>query len=130
MKLYRRLFFPLFTIGLLGATLSACLTTHTGDGGAAGRASMKSQDEQIAAFTDANLDRLKVDMARGQGEHLHMLAVLLGIPSEQQAEFCNFTKESFPVLFPSDHVAASEMIAILTRELDQHLQIHRTIVMR
>jgi Protein of unknown function (DUF3015) len=87
------------------------------------------QEEKIAVVTVANFDRLKEDMARGQRDRLTAFAVLLQIPQEQQAEFFTLTQEKFPVLFPSGQVAANEMIAMLTRELSYHPQIHSILAM-
>ena len=121
---------PWCTLGLLGVMLSACLTTHMGGDGVSGGAVVQTPEEQIVAFAHANFDHLKADMARGEGDHLQTLAVLLGIGPEQQAEFYTFTHDAFPVLFPSDHVAAREMVTFLTRELAHHPQLHQLIVMR
>jgi hypothetical protein len=129
MKSYSLLFLGMLTIGLLGSTLWACFSVSTGDGKTSGAAVAMNQEEKIAVVTVANFDRLKEDMARGQGDRLTAFAVLLQIPQEQQAEFFTLTQEKFPVLFPSGQVAANEMIATLTRELSYHPQIHSILAM-
>lgn len=127
MKSYTRFFLCALMIGLLGPTLSACLTCHTGGGGASGGAVV--QEERIRIFVATNFDRLKEDIAKGHGEHLGSLATLLGVPSDQRIEFYTFTQEKFPVLFPSPQVTAEEMVATLTRELSSQQQIHRRMAM-
>src|SRR5262249_14909779 len=117
----------LAALGLLGSTLSACLTTGTGGNGVSGGAVVMKQEEKIEVFAAANFEHLKADMARGQGEHLSLFAQLLGIPPEHQAEFCTFTQEKFPVLFPSEHVASTEMVATLSSELSRHPQLLRRV---
>jgi hypothetical protein len=88
-----------------------------------------NHEEKASLFAAANFDRLKEDMAKGQGEHLTSFAMLLGIPKEQQAEFYIFTQEKFPVMFPSEQVTADEMVATLTRELSNHPQLHNIVAM-
>jgi len=127
MESYKRFFLRMLTIGLLGYTFSACFTSHTGGGGSSGTAIIR--EERIRIFAVANFDRLKEDMARGQGEHLTAFAMLLGIPQEQQAEFGAFTQKKFLVLFPSRQVTPEEMIAALTHELSSRPQIHSVVAM-
>jgi len=119
----------MLTIGLLGSTLWACFSVSTRDGEASGTAVVMTPEERLAIFTGANFDHLKEDMARGQGDRLTAFAVLLQIPQEQRTEFFTLTQEKFPVLFPSEQVAASEMITTLTHELSHHPQIHSILAM-
>ena len=128
MKSYSLLFLGMLTIGLLGSTLWACFSVSTRDGKTSGAAVAMNQEEKIAVVTVANFDRLKEDMARGRGDRLTALALLLGIPPEQQAEFFTLAQEKFSVLFPSEQVASTEMVAALTRELSSHPQIHRIVM--
>jgi len=128
MKPRHWLFLCMLTVGLFGYTLSACITASTGDGRSSGAVVAMSQEEKITFFVATNFDRLKEDMARGRGDRLTALALLLGIPPEQQAEFFTLAQEKFSVLFPSEQVASTEMVAALTHELSSHPQIHRIVM--
>ena len=68
---------------------------------------------QVDMYAGANIDALASDMAAGGGESLDTLAQLLGIEGADRVVFCHLVKTNFGVLFPSDHVPAGEMLAVL-----------------
>lgn len=75
------------------------------------------KDEYKAiAFVDFNLENLKQDAARGQGEYLLSLGTVLGVKPEDHPKFVAFTQAHYPILFPSDRTSPSETLAVLTRE--------------
>lgn len=76
-----------------------------------------NRQQQTAEFAKVNLQRLKQDMAAGQGEYLSSLATLLRIAPDRQSEFFTFTQQKFTVLFPSDQTTADEMLTALNREM-------------
>ncbi len=79
-----------------------------------------SQTNKIKTFAAVNIDRLKEDMARGNGEHLTAFAQLLGIPESHRAEFCALTKQKYPILFSSEPTTSKDMLARLNIELNDH----------
>ena len=79
-----------------------------------------SQAHKIKTFAAVNIDRLKEDMARGNGEHLTAFAHLLGIPETHRAEFCALTKQKYPILFSSEPTTSEDMLAKLNTELNDH----------
>jgi hypothetical protein len=85
--------------------------------GGSSSAVFMNRQEQIAAFTNTHLERLKQDMAAGQGEYLTSLATLLEIEASRQPEFFAFTQRQFPVLFPNERTTAAEMLVALDRAL-------------
>lgn len=119
--------FPrLFFVMALGLALSACTVTDPSSSsrstGSDGNSSLTSdgllkQDHKIQEFARANFEKLKEDMALGQGEYLASLAALMGVQKARQAEFFAFTKEKFPSVFSSDQITPNEMLAALNREL-------------
>jgi len=129
MTLDNGFFLRMLTLGLLGVMLSACFSVSTGDGKSSGAAVVMNPEEKIQAFAAANFERLKEDMVRGQGDRLSALALLLGIPQEQQAEFFTFTQEKFSVLCPSPQVTSDEMVTRLIHELASYSQIHRILAL-
>ncbi|MDG4585655.1 MAG: DUF3015 family protein [Candidatus Competibacter sp.] len=109
-------------IAALGVFAGACtVVTDPSSGSSAassgGSSSSASASQQTAEFAGANLERLKNDMAAGQGEYLGSLAALLGVGSSQQPAFFAFAKDKFTVLFPNERTTATEMLAALEREM-------------
>jgi hypothetical protein len=78
----------------------------------------KASDAQnVKRFASVNLDRLREDMARGNGEHLTAFAHLLGVRENQQTEFFAVTKQNYPILFGTEPTTSDEMLARLDTEL-------------
>ncbi len=75
------------------------------------------QDQQILAYAESNLERLREEMARGGGEHLTAFAYLLGIKESHQAEFFIMTKEKYPELFSTEPTTARQLVDRLNKEL-------------
>ncbi len=106
----------------LGLTVGACtiVTDPSSGSSAAGsseQAGFLNRQQQITAFASVNLERLKTDMAAGQGEYLGSLATLMGIASSDQPAFFAITQQKFPVLFPTDRTTAAELLTALNQEL-------------
>lgn len=68
---------------------------------------------RIRHFVNENLDHLAVDMARGHGEHLDVLAHLIGLSEGDEAGFRSLTQKNFDALFPHDDTNAGEMLNAL-----------------
>jgi hypothetical protein len=75
------------------------------------------EEYKVDAFTALNLENLKQDMARGQGEYLASLGMLLGVPADRQEHFFHLTREHYRTLVPSDRTTAAELVAALHGEL-------------
>ncbi|HRF43061.1 MAG TPA: DUF3015 family protein [Candidatus Competibacteraceae bacterium] len=108
---------------LLGLGISACTVlvdpssgSSATTGGSNSSAFMNRQ-QQTAEFAKVNFQRLKQDIAIGQGEYLSSLATLLSIEPSRQSEFFLFTQRKFTVLFPSDQTTADEMLMALNQEM-------------
>ncbi|MCP5196961.1 MAG: DUF3015 family protein [Gammaproteobacteria bacterium] len=113
----------IMSVVVLGLGSSACTVlvdpssgSSATTGGSKSTAFMNRQ-EQTIEFARINFERLKQDMAAGQGEYLSSLATLLGIESGRQPEFFVFAQEKFTVLFPDDRTTAAEMLTTLNREM-------------
>lgn len=110
-------------IAALGLSIGACtVVTDPSSGSSASSGNSSSAEfmdrqQQIVEFATVNLERLKQDMAAGQGEYLASLATLLGIEPDRQPEFFALAQNRFSVLFPNDQTTASAMLATLDREL-------------
>lgn len=74
-------------------------------------------DQKINAFVAINFDRLKQDLARGEGEYLNSFATLLNIPGERRAEFGSLMQARYGSLVPSVSTTPAELVAALDRVL-------------
>ncbi|NJM12751.1 MAG: DUF3015 family protein [Synechococcaceae cyanobacterium SM1_2_3] len=110
-------------IAALSLSVGACtIVTDPSSGSSASSAGSSSagfmnRQQQITEFARANLERLKKDMAAGQGEYLASLATLMGVEPQRQPEFFAFAQNKFTTLFPNDQTTADDLLAALNREL-------------
>lgn len=109
-------------IATLGLAAGACtVVTDPSSGSSAASSSTEAgflnRQQQIAEFATVNFERLKVDMAAGQGEYLGSLATLMEIPARDQPAFFALVQQKFPVLFPTDQTTAATMLTTLRQEL-------------
>jgi hypothetical protein len=73
------------------------------------------EDRQKARlFTAVAFENLEQDIARGQGEYLTSLAVLLHIPAGERDEFRTRAQRTYPFLVASDQRTAERLLAMLT----------------
>lgn len=77
-----------------------------------------SDVQNVKQFAAVNLDRLKEDIARGNGEHLTAFAYLLGIKETHRSEFYAVTKQNYPRLFASEPTSSEDLLARLNTELE------------
>jgi hypothetical protein len=129
----------LVVVGSVMALVSACAVTtkstegtsetlqNTSDASTKFTSSTSPGDEEkqgnaqnVKQFATVNLDRLREDMARGNGEHLTAFAHLLGIREAHRSEFFAATKQNYPMLFGSEPTTPEDMLAKLDTELDAH----------
>jgi len=113
-------FLRLFSVALSGLIFTSCIVSSGGS--SPSKPTSLNSEEKVRLFASANFDRLKEDMASGQGEHLASLATLLSVPQDQQPAFFSFTKANFSLVCPSEQVTPDEMVAALTREMFTHPQ--------
>ena len=105
-----------FSIGACTIVTDPSSGSSASSGGSSSAGFMNRQ-QQMTEFAKANLERLKQDMAAGQGEYLASLATLLDIEPQRQPEFFALTQSRFTALFPHQQTTATEMLAALDREL-------------
>jgi hypothetical protein len=68
------------------------------------------------------LDEFSEDVAKGHGEALDAVAVMIGVEKTDRAAFSEVMHENFAVIFPNDSVTADEVLASvneLMKESDQ-----------
>jgi len=76
--------------------------------------------ERASLFIEINYASLTEDMARGQGEHLTALTVLLGVPSDQQQMFNTLVQERYRELIGSGVTSPSALIKALGEAMAGH----------
>jgi hypothetical protein len=82
-----------------------------------------ASNQKVNVFADVNLDRLRQEMAQGQGEYLASLASLIGVPAERQSDFFTLTQEKYSTLFTSEQTTSNEMLVALNQELSAHPEL-------
>jgi len=66
--------------------------------------------EMLHRFVAENMDNLAKDIARGQGESLDTLAVLMNIPAQQRPVFNARLQANFKHIFTSPQVTDEEVV--------------------
>ena len=72
------------------------------------------EGQKARLFTAVVFENLEQDIARGDGEYLTSLAVLLKIPAGEQDEFRTRSRSEYSLLFTSDRRTAEDLLATLT----------------
>ena len=66
--------------------------------------------EMLHKFVAENMDNLAKDIARGQGESLNTLAVLMGVPDKNRSTFNTKLQTNFDRIFTSPQVTEADVI--------------------
>ncbi len=72
---------------------------------------------KTAAFIDANMNRLALDMSRGQGESLNSLGSLIGVSPADQVAFNSTLQSNFTQVFSSSTTSSTDVAAGLKNVL-------------
>jgi Protein of unknown function (DUF3015) len=69
------------------------------------------ESQRARLFTAVVYENLEQDIARGNGEYLTSLGVLLKIPTHEQERFKMRSQSNYPLLFASDRRTAENLLA-------------------
>ena len=69
-----------------------------------------SYNEKVDTFVAENMDNLAMDIARGQGEYVNTLAVLMEVPDAKKAWFRSQLQAHFSDIYTSDKVTHSDVV--------------------
>jgi hypothetical protein len=69
-----------------------------------------AQNEKVNTFVAENMDNLAMDIARGQGEYVNTLAVLMAVPDAKKSSFRSQLQTHFSDIYTSDKVTHSEVV--------------------
>lgn len=72
---------------------------------------MVSSKWKTAAYVGENMNKLALDMSRGEGESLRSLASLVGVSAEDSARFSSTLKSNFAQVFSSPTVSSEQVLA-------------------
>ena len=67
-------------------------------------------NEKVDIFVAENMDNLATDIARGQGEYVNTLAVLMEVPDVKKASFRSQLQGHFSDIYTSGKVTHSEVV--------------------
>jgi len=67
-------------------------------------------NEKVDTFVADNMDNLARDIARGQGEYVNTLALLMDIPKAKKDAFRSELQAHFSDIYTSDQVTYSEVV--------------------
>lgn len=76
-----------------------------------------SNEHQKEEFVASNMDNLSVDMAQGEGDHLTILAALMGVAEEDHAKFFELTQKNYDKIYSSTETDANMMLSALSNEM-------------
>ncbi len=117
-----------FLVAYLGLSVSACNTTKatadtlvkfsssTSPGELFTSDGLVARHQKVSFYTAVVFDNLQQDLARGDGQYLTSLGVLLEIPPDRQHEWALFVQSRYSVLFASDRTKANVMLVEFARE--------------
>ena len=83
------------------------------------------ESQKARLFSAVVFENLEQDIARGNGEYLTSLAVLLKIPAGEQDEFRTRSQSKYPLLFASDRRTAESLLVTLTSKREDHRADHQ-----
>jgi hypothetical protein len=69
-----------------------------------------ASNERLNTYVADNMDNLAKDIARGQGEYLNTLAVLMEVPEDARTDFYLKLQNNFSQIYPSSNVSSVEVV--------------------
>jgi len=81
---------------------------------------MIKENQKARLFASVVFENLEQDIARGNGEYLTSLGVLMNIPAEKQEEFRVRSQSNYPLLFDSERRTAESLLTILATKKVNH----------
>lgn len=73
-----------------------------------------TESQKARLFTAITFENLEQDIARGNGEYLTSLAMLMKVPPGEQDTFRTRSQSNYPLLFAPDRRTAESMLGMLT----------------
>jgi hypothetical protein len=83
---------------------------------------------KVAMFMGANMDKLALDMSRGEGESLSTLAQMMGVKADDRERFYSVAQANVGTIFPSTTTTAGQALAALDQSLSEDPQLRRYVL--
>lgn len=77
------------------------------------------------AFIDSNMNRLAMDVSRGEGESIESLASIMNVADADKARFSSTLQANFAAIFPSKDADLTTVVAGLKGALSNDEQLAR-----
>ncbi|MGH7182578.1 MAG: DUF3015 family protein [Nitrospiraceae bacterium] len=71
------------------------------------------KDKKARLFAAVTFENVEQDIARGNGEYITSLGILLDVPAREEKEFRSSTQRDYPLLFAPECRTAESMLAML-----------------
>jgi hypothetical protein len=91
----------------------AKFTSSTSPGDWINADGLVKDSQKARMFSAVAFENLEQDIARGQGEYLTSLAVLMKVPAAEQEEFKILSQSKYPLLLASDRTAEN-LLSVLS----------------
>ena len=118
--LLRVLSLPLMIICVNGCSVTETIKdflSSTTPGDWYNRDGMPKAEHKVDLFVAINIDNLKADLARGQGEYLEALSVLLAVATDRRQEFSMRAQNEYSRLANQDRAAVTKALVALSHGL-------------
>jgi hypothetical protein len=77
---------------------------------------MPKAEHRVQLFVAVNLENVKADMAKGQGEYLTAIGELLAVPARHETEFYSLAQGAYPSVAGDDRVTVERTLFALSRQ--------------
>jgi hypothetical protein len=74
------------------------------------KASKFASNERLNTYVSENMDNLANDIAKGQGEYLNTLAVLMEVPEGSRTTFYSTLQNNFGTIYTSSNVTSADVL--------------------
>jgi len=69
-----------------------------------------TSNQKVNVFVADNMDSLAKDIAKGSGEHLNTLALLMDVPQKDRAAFNSKLQKNFARIYTSESVTPTDVV--------------------
>lgn len=82
---------------------------------------MPRADRKVDVFVAINLENVKSDLARGQGEYLSAVRTLLHVPVEREREFFLLAQQEYPTMADRGREPVMDRLRKVAHRVGRHL---------
>lgn len=123
-------FVGVLVFAALALSLSACntskatvdtfakFTSSTSPGEWINADGLVEDSQKARLFSAVAFENLEQDIARGEGEYLTSLAVLLNVPAGEQEEFKILSQSKYPLLLLASDQTAENVLSVLAGQVE------------